>query len=346
MPRKKSSCKKVLDFSYAFKSVFSIAGADVKFADLNPYNAQRVILPLPTNLKPVSDNRRNYLLLHFIVFVWGWTAILGKLITLPAVKLVWLRLPIALGGILAYLLITKKPLLAAPKNALIYLSTGLIVAVHWICFYGAIKESNVSVTLACFSTGSLFTAFIEPLFFRRKIRVYELVLGVMVIGALLLIFQVETHYANGIFLGLLAAVTSSIFGVLNGYYVKNGHDGSIISLYEMFGGFIGMTFYVLLARPYAGDLVSMNGSDLFYLLLLGLACTSLPFLISLHILKTISPYTVSLTLNLETVYGIILAYLIFHEDKQLTVYFYIGAAVILSTVFLNTWIKKYVRNTK
>lgn len=295
----------------------------------------------------MSDNRRNFLLLHLIVFIWGWTAILGKLITLPAVKLVWLRIPIALGGILAYLLITRKPLGTSSRNVLKYFAVGLIVALHWICFYGAIKASNVSVTLACFSTGSLFTAFVEPLFMKRKIRPYEIVFGVMVVLALCIIFRVETQYSLGIILGVLAALTSSVFGVLNGYMVQRGHNGTLISLYEMAGGFIGMTACVLLARIFGweafswdGPLLAMSQPDLWYMLLLGIAATSVPFLISLYILKTISPYTISLTLNLETVYGIIFAFFIFHEEKQLTGYFYVGAAIILSTVFLNAWLKR------
>lgn len=287
----------------------------------------------------MQDNRKNYLLLHFIVFIWGWTAILGKAISLPSVKLVWLRIPIALSGILAYLLITRKPLLTSRKNTLLYLATGLVVAIHWMSFYASIKFSNVSVTLACFSTGSLFTAFIEPLFFKRKISAYELIFGGMVVAALCLIFGVETQYTLGIVLGVVAALTSSVFGVLNGYMVKRGHNGTLISLYEMAGGFIGMSIFVLIARPWDGPLLAMSQQDFWLLLLLGIACTSVPFLISLSILKTISPYTVSLTLNLETLYGIVFAYFIFHEDKQLTGYFYIGAAIILSTVFLNGWMK-------
>jgi drug/metabolite transporter (DMT)-like permease len=287
----------------------------------------------------VSENRRNYLLLHLIVFIWGWTAILGKTITLPAVKLVWLRLPIALIGIIIYLLIRRKPIGTAPKNAFKYLAIGLIVALHWICFYSAIKESNVSVTLACFSIGSLFTALIEPIFLKRKIRLYEIVFGLMVAAALTLIFQVETQYQWGIFLGVMAALTSSIFGVLNGFMVQRGHNGTHISLYEMLGGFLGMTVFVLIAKPWIGPYFEMSGHDLFYLIILGIAATAVPFLISLSILKTISPYTISLTLNLETLYGIIFAYFIFHEEKQLTGMFYIGAAIILSTVFLNGYMK-------
>lgn len=289
----------------------------------------------------MQENRRNYLLLHFIVFIWGWTAILGKVITLNAFKLVWLRIPIAFAGILAFLLITRKPIATTPQNAWKYLATGLIVALHWICFYAAIKESNVSVTLACFSTGSLFTALIEPIFLKRKIRLYEIVFGIMVVGALCLIFGVETHYKFGIILGVLAALTSSIFGVINGYMVQRGHNGTIISLYEMLGGFIGMTVFVLLLKPklWDGPWLAMSSDDLFYLLVLGIAATTVPFLISLYILKTISPYTVSLTLNLETVYGIIFAYFLFEEHQQLSGYFYLGAAIILSTVFLNGWMK-------
>ena len=261
------------------------------------------------------------------------------MITLNAYKLVWLRIPIAMTGILAFLLITRRPIATTPKNAWKYLATGLIVALHWICFYGAIKESNVSVTLACFSTGSLFTALIEPLFLKRKVLAYELVFGAMVVGALCLIFGVETQYKYGIILGVLAALTSSIFGVINGFLVQRGHNGTIISLYEMLGGFIGMTIFVLIVKPWDGPWLEMSGSDLFYMLVLGIAATTVPFLISLFILKTVSPYTVSLTLNLETVYGIIFAYFIFHEEQQLTGYFYLGAAIILSTVFLNGWMK-------
>lgn len=288
------------------------------------------------NTSPAS---RNFLLLHLIVFIWGWTAILGKAIELPALQLVWLRMPIALFGIFLFLVIRRQRLFTDLKTLGIYFSVGLIVALHWIAFYAAIKESNVSVTLACFSTGSLFSAFIEPIFFKRKIRVYEIVFGLMVVAALVMIFRVETQYTMGIILAILAALTSSLFGVFNAILVRNGHNGSLISLYEMTGGFIGLSIYVLIASPWEGGLFTMTTSDFWLLLLLGLACTSVPFLISLHVLKTISPYTVSLTLNLETLYGIVFAYFIFHEDKQLTVYFYIGSAIILSTIFLNAWMK-------
>lgn len=281
----------------------------------------------------------NYLLLHLIVFIWGWTAILGKAIELPALQLVWLRMPIALAGIFLFMVIRRQRLIPDFKSLGIYFAIGLIVAIHWITFYGSIKASNVSVTLACFSTGSLFSAFVEPFFFKRSVRAYEIVFGLMVVAALVMIFSVETQYAWGIILGILAAFTSSLMGVFNAMLVRNGHNGSMVSLYEMTGGFIGLSIYVLIAQPWDGGLFTMTQSDLWYLLLLGIACTTVPFLISMHVLKTISPYTVSLTLNLETLYGIIFAFFIFHEDKDLTGWFYMGSAIILSTIFLNGWMK-------
>jgi len=294
----------------------------------------------------VSEKTTNFILLHVIVFIWGWTAILGKAIELPAVQLVWLRMPIALAGVFLFLILRRQNLRIDIKQAGKYFCIGLIVALHWICFYASIKESNVSVTLACFSTGSLFSAFIEPLFFKRKVSVYEIIFGVMVVLALTLIFSVETQYVYGIILGILAALTSSIFGVLNGVLIQKGHNGSVVSFYEMLGGFLGMSVYVLIAKPWEGPLLAMSATDLVYLLILGILCTSVPFMISMHILKTISPYTVSLTLNLETLYGIVFAYFIYHEDKQLTGYFYVGSAIILSTIFLNAWIKFRQRSLK
>lgn len=281
----------------------------------------------------------NYFLLHFIVFIWGWTAILGKAIDLPALQLVWLRMPIALVGIFLFMVVRRQRLLVDVKSLAIYFAIGVIVAIHWLTFYGSVKASNVSVTLACFSTGSLFSAFIEPIFFKRKIRGYEILLGLMVLGALVMIFSVETQYALGIILGVLAALTSSLMGVFNAMLVRNGHNGAVVSLYEMTGGFIALSIFVFFSPPWEVSPFAMSTSDFWYLLLLGLACTSVPFLISMHVLKTISPYTVSLTLNLETLYGIVFAFFIYHEDKDLTMWFYIGSVIILSTIFLNGWIK-------
>ena len=214
---------------------------------------------------------------------------------------------------------------------------------HCIFFYFSIKESNVSVTLACFAAGSLFTAFIEPLFFKRKVLWYEILFGLLVMGSLWMIFRVETRYTIGIILGIAAALTSSVFGVMNGVLVQQGRSPSAVSFYEMLGGMIVMTLYIVLTEPMDGTLFRMSGESLFYLLVLGIVCTSVPFLIGIHILKAISPYTVSLTLNLETVYGIIFAYFIYNEYEQMTATFYIGTLIILSTIFANAALKRYLR---
>lgn len=293
----------------------------------------------------MSEKRVNFLLLHFIVFIWGWTAVLGKLITLPTDQLVWIRMMIALGGILAYLLITRQSLHVTRKELLTYCGVGLIVGLHWIFFYGSIKASNASVTLAVFACGSLFTALLEPLFYKRSIRRYEIISGVVVVFAIGLIFGVETHFALGIVLGILAALTSSLFGVLNGLLVRNGHRSTVISVYELLGGLLGLSVYMLLTHPLDSRLFVMSETNFWYMLLLGVGCTSLPFLLSLRVLRSVSPYTVSLTLNLESVYGIILSYFILQEAEQLTVYFYIGTALILSTLFLNAWLSKRYEKT-
>lgn len=289
------------------------------------------------------QKNKSYLLLHLIVFIWGWTGIFGKAIDLPAIQLVWLRMPIALIGILGYMIYKNAILRASWHEILKIFGVGLIVTVHWVTFYEAIKQSNVSVTLACFSAGSLFTAFIEPIFFKRKLLWYEILFGIMVIAALLLIFNVETQYKTGIILGIIAAATSSLFGVLNGVMVKQGIDSAKISLYEMMGGFIGLTIYVTSTGMFSLDWFNISGLNWFYMLVFGIVCTTIPFLIGMSILKEISPYTVSLTLNLETVYGIILAFFIFNEHEQMTTEFYIGTGIILSTIFANGILKNYLK---
>lgn len=265
---------------------------------------------------------------------------------MSAFKLVWLRLPIALAGIIAYLLIKRISLRITRRQALIYGLVALDLTVHWITFYLSIEVSNASVTLACFATGSLFTAMIEPMFMKRKIRAYELVLGAMVVASLFLIFKVETRYTLGIVLGIIAALTSSILAVMNGYLVQKGHDGMKMSFWEIAWACVMMSIFVFFYKPWDGPWLAMSGEDLTYLIILSIAATAVPFLLSLHILKTVSPYTVSLTLNLETVYGTLLALFLLHEDKDLTKWFYVGVGIIFSTVFLNGWIKLRKKESK
>jgi drug/metabolite transporter (DMT)-like permease len=303
-------------------------------------------MPVPS-LPSMSTSKKtiNFLLLHFIVFIWGWTAVLGKIITLPFIKLVWIRVFIAMFGMLAYVLYSKASLKINRKTLLQFLGIGIIVGIHWVCFYGAVKKSNVSVTLACFSTGTLFTAFIEPVFFKRRIVWYEIVFGLVVIGALLMIFNVETQYKLGMALGVGAALTSSFMAVLNGTMVKKGFNAGVMSFYEMIGCSICLTVFLFMLEPVDGTLLNASAHDWFYIVVLAICCTTIPFIIGVHVLKEISPYTVSLTLNLETIYGILFAYFIFRDSETMSTTFYIGALIILSTIFANAALKSYLGKT-
>jgi drug/metabolite transporter (DMT)-like permease len=291
----------------------------------------------------MKPQTRNLLLLHFIVFVWGWTAVLGKIITLPALQLIWLRVIIAFMGMLAYALYRKTPFILSGKIILQLLGIGLIVGIHWICFYGAVKVSNVSVTLACFSTGTLFTSLLSPLINKRKILWYEIFFGLVVIGALLLIFNVETQYTLGILLGVGAALTSSIMAILNSIMSRKNIDAGLISVYEMIGCWCCISVFLFAMEPQTATFSGISSKDWMYLITLSLLCTTVPFIIGVAILKNISPYTMTLTLNLETIYGILFAYFIFSSSEKMSLTFYIGAAIILATIVADTVMKRYVK---
>lgn len=291
----------------------------------------------------MSPKTRNLLLLHFIVFVWGWTAVLGKIITLPALQLIWIRVMIAFVGILGYTLYCKTPLFPSPKIILQLIGIGIIVGLHWMCFYGAVKASNVSVTLACFSTGTLFTSLIEPLVHRKKVLWYEIFFGLIVIGALLLIFNVETEYTLGILLGIGAALTSSVMAVLNSIMSRKNIHAGLISVYEMIGAWVCISIFLLKMDPSTATFSGISELNWIYLFVLSVLCTSLPYIIGVAILKNISPYTMTLTLNLETIYGILFAFFIFTDSEKMSATFYVGAAIILATIVADTLLKRYTK---
>lgn len=288
----------------------------------------------------MTSNTRSLLLLHLIVFLWGWTAVLGKIITLPALQMIWIRVIIAFAGILGYALYKKTPLLVSGKIIFQLLAIGLLVGVHWICFYGAVKASNVSVTLACFATGTLFTSLIEPLFYKRKILFYEILFGVIVIGALLMIFRVETRYFWGILLGIGAALTSSLMAVVNSIMSRKGHKAEMISVYEMIGCWACISIFLFVLEPATATFLHISPKDWFYMIVFAVFCTTIPFIIGVAILKTVSPYTMSLTLNLETIYGILFAFFIFSDTEHMSATFYIGAGIILAVVIADAYLKR------
>jgi len=281
---------------------------------------------------------KDYLHLHFLVFIWGFTAILGALISIDAIPLVWYRMLFAVIFVFIYFVIKKKSLKIGLKALLKFFLGGVIIAVHWIFFFSAIKVANVSVALIAMSTGALFTSFIEPLFFRRRINFLELFFGLIVISGLYLILDVEGDYTLGIIYALLASFLSVLFTVLNGLYVRK-YTAEVISFYQMFFGVAFITLYILATTGFSFEQFALNSSDFIYLIILGSICTAYAFIVSVKIMKNLTPYTVILTLNLEPVYGIILAVIIFGEKEKMSTQFYVGAAVILLIVVINGILK-------
>ena len=241
-------------------------------------------------------------------------------------------------GIGILLFLTKTRPAISVKSLLAISFTGLIIAAHWIMFFEAIKVSNVSVTLACLASTSLFVAFIEPLFFRRKFLLHEMIFGLIVIGGLYMIFRFEGRYITGILYSLIAAFLAAIFTVFNGIFIEK-HDAKSISFYEMLGGFTGISIYLIASSQISPDMLAITTSDLIYLLILGLVCTAYAFVVSVEVMKELSPFTVCISFNLEPVYAIILALLFFGEKERMTVGFYFGALIILFTIFANAYIK-------
>lgn len=288
---------------------------------------------------------KNLLLLHFIVLIWGWSPILGKLINLEGViafQLVWFRMLITVFTVASYLFLTKQNIKLANKDVYQLVGIGAIIAFHWFCFYNAINVSNVSVTLVAFATGTLFTSIIEPIFYQRKIIRYEIVFGMVIIGAIALIFQVETQYTLGIIFGMLAALTSSFFTVFNGLLVRR-IPSPVIAIYELTGGFIALSIYLLFTGEFTPEFFAITPGAWGWLGVLSVLGTAFPFISSVNLMKKISPYTITLTVNLETVYGIIIAYVLWKQDEAMTPGFYIGALIILATIFGNGLLKQYLK---
>jgi len=287
---------------------------------------------------PKDKNLTSYLHLHLIVFIWGFTAVLGALITLEALPLVWFRMLFAVFFIGLYIAFRKISLQLNFQIILKLLVAGLIIALHWFTFFEAIKVSNISVTLACLSTGAFFTSILEPIFFKRKVILYEVLFGLIVIAGLYLIFQVEGKYVYGIVLALTSAFLSASFSIINGKFAKQ-YDSSVISFYELLGGVLFFSLFLLFKGSFSLQFFQLSANDFMWLMVLSSICTAYAFIASVAVMKYLSPYTVMLTINLEPIYGIILALIVFGEKEQMNSQFYIGALIILSKIILNGFFK-------
>jgi len=287
-----------------------------------------------------NDNLKSYLNLHLIVFIWGFTAILGALITIDADNLVWYRMLIAmifLGGFIAF----KKQSFQVPvKEFFKLIFVGLLIALHWIFFFKAIHVSNVSITLSIFSLGAFFASLLEPLFYGRKVLWYEVFFGLIIIAGLGLILQVEIKYLTGVYYALAAIILGVLFTLMNGKLISD-HEPSVITFYEFGAGVFFITIYFLFQGKFTADFFEMSLNNWLLLLILASICTAYAFTASVKVMQRLTPYTVMLTTNLEPVYGIVLAYFILGGKEKMSVEFYIGAVIIIITVILNGIFKHY-----
>lgn len=278
------------------------------------------------------ERHRYILILHFTVLIWGFTGVLGDLISVSALHLVWYRVLIAAITLFLYLVITKRQILVATKDIIQFLGVGLLVGLHWVFFFHAIKISTVSVTLVTLSSLTLFTAILEPLFYKKRISIGDVIVGLVIILGIYLIFKFEFEYWKGIVFGLFAAICASFFSILNGKMVKK-NSPTIITFYEMIGAWVGVSILMLFTNQFNHEMI-LSSSDLFYLVVLGSVCTAFAYVLGVAVMKELSAFTVALTTNLEPVYGIILAILILGQKEQMSSGFYIGAVIILGAVFV------------
>lgn len=277
--------------------------------------------------------KKSLLELHISVFLAGFTGILGKLISLNEGLLVWYRLFFTVIT-LYFLFRWKGQLKKIPFKQIIPIgATGIVVALHWLFFYGSIKYANVSIAVVCFSLTSLFTALLDPLINRYPLDKTELLLSGITLCGILLIFHFDVQYRTGIILGVICAIFAALFTIFNKRLIRK-HDTPTITFYELTTGWlavsIGLPFYL----HYFPQSLIPSSTDLIYLLILAWACTVCMYLLSMNALKKISPFTVNLTFNLEPVYSIALAFILFKENKQLNPAFYAGLSCILLSVLL------------
>ena len=280
--------------------------------------------------------------MHLIVLVWGFTGIVGKLIDLQAIPIVWYRVFIAAFSLGVFMLFRKKTFQLSKRELLQLSIVGCIVVAHWITFYQAIQLSTASLGILCLSTSTLHVTWLEPLILRKKISWIEFSFGLLVIYG---IYFVSGDFSNtemtAVFIGLISAFLAALFAVSN---AKLAQDIPTIKItfYEMGIGFLAITLFLLIKGEISTELFNLSLSDISWLLFLGLICTSFAFLVTIDLVKRLGAFTVSLSINLEPVYTIILAILILNENTMLNANFYIGATLIVLIVIVNAAFKFYL----
>ena len=292
-------------------------------------------------LRTMDSRAKNILLMHFVILIFGFTGILGKLITIEAIPLVFWRTLIGGGAIYVWLKLRRKVSKKSTSDVLKMGGIGLLVAIHWITFFASIKISNVSVALTMLATSPMFIGFLEPLIFKRKIDWKELtVAGVVLIGVGT-IFSFDTTYHEGMILGIISAFFASLFATFNGVLIKT-HDASNISLVELLSASAAIFILLFFTGEVNGDLFVLSGQDWFWITILALVATSFAFIAFTSVMKVLTPFTTSVAINLEPIYSIILAVIIFGDEEIMGTRFYIGASIIICAVMLNTILKRKI----
>ena len=292
-------------------------------------------------LRTMDSRAKNILLMHFVILIFGFTGILGKLITIEAIPLVFWRTLIGGGAIYVWLKMRRKVSKKSAADVMKMGGIGLLVAIHWITFFASIKISNVSVALTMLATSPMFIGFLEPLIFKRKIDWKELtVAGVVLIGVGT-IFSFDTTYHEGMILGIISAFFASLFATFNGVLIKT-HDASNISLVELLSASAAIFILLFFTGEVNGDLFVLSGQDWFWITILALVATSFAFIAFTSVMKVLTPFTTSVAINLEPIYSIILAVIIFGDEEIMGTRFYIGASIIICAVMLNTILKRKI----
>lgn len=283
------------------------------------------------------EKHKNYSL-HLMVVVLGLTGVFGKLISLSAIHLVWYRMGIAFLSLAIFLAFKKQLFSVNKKDFFGILGVGTLVTFHWLCFFESIKVSTVSVAVVCLATSSLFSALIEPFFFKRKLLGYEVVMGIIVLVALGFVMGTETQYFWGYFYGIMAAFLGTLFTLFNAKYI-NKVGAAKITMIEMLSGLLIISGILVFQEDYSVFTSTISTTDFSYLIILGTLCTALVFVWMTEIMRHITPYSLIMAVNLEPIYSIILALLIFGDTELMSTSFYIGSFVIIGVVFLEGYLK-------
>jgi drug/metabolite transporter (DMT)-like permease len=291
----------------------------------------------------MSSFRLALLQLHLAVFIAGFTAILGRLITIDESSLVWYRLALSVTILFVYLLFIKDSLRTSPGNILSCFGVGSLIGLHWLFFYASIKAGNASIALVCFSATGSFTALLEPVITKKKFNWREILTGLCVLIGIGLIFQFDSRYREAIILGLTAAFFSAIFPIYTKQLLSK-LSVTVLSFYVLAGGLLFLTFFLPLYSGGFGFLQLPSGKDWLWLVILALVCTIIAFQFSFQALKKLSAFTINLTFNLEPLYGMLLAFILFKEHKELSTSFFIGTAILLVSVGFETFMVRRKQN--